>query len=194
MTPASPSRRLVVAALGLLPVLGGCTSSPPAKLYTLAPRPATTVNRSPATVSVKQVGVAKYLDRPEIVRYSDPYQLSASEFNRWSEGFSDMVTRVLVENMSQRLPGSQVYAASGPLTLSSAQVTVEVNIDKFDANPDGAVILAAQWVVHSDKKRDQFRRQEIRVATTSDDAISQVAAMSDGLGELATQIATGLAT
>lgn len=195
MTAGSPSRRLVIGALFFLPPLAGCSTTPPAKLYTLAPRAAAPVNRPAATVSVRQVAIAQYLDRPQIVRYSDLYQMSTSEYERWGEGLPDMVTRVLVENLSQRLPGSQVYAASGPLTpTKAAEVSVEVNVSKFDADPGGAVILAAQWIVHNGKKRDQFGSQEIRIATTSGDTTGQVAAMSDALGQLASQIAAGVAS
>ncbi len=198
MSAPSPSRRrLVGTLLLLLPVIAGCSSTPPPKLYTLAPRPATPANQLAATVSVRQVGVAPYLDRPQIVRYSSPYEMSASEFNRWGEGMSDMVTRVLVENLAERLPASQVYAAAGPLTLPGADITIEVNIPRFDADAGGTVILAAQWVVHSGsgkKAKDQFHAQQFRVAPPSNDTAGQVAAMSDALGQLASQIATTLPT
>jgi uncharacterized protein len=209
MTTRSPSRRLVLGALASLPSLAGCSTSPTPKLYTLAPRPATAgsrsatagsgstvASRSPMTVIVRQVDVAKYLDRPQIVRYSDSYEMKASEFERWGEGLPDMVTRVLVENLSQRLPASQVYAASGPLSLPVTDVTVEVNISKFDPDPGGTVILGAQWVVHSGsgkKARDNFHAREFRIAPTSNDTAAQVAAMSDALGQLADQIAAGVA-
>jgi uncharacterized lipoprotein YmbA len=193
MTTRAPSRRRFLGALFLLPVFA-CSDTPPAKLYTLAPRAATPLRRPPASVSVTQVAVAKYLDRPQLVRYSDPYQMSAAEYERWGEGMSDMVTRVLVDNLSQRLPGSQIYAASGPLTLPNAEFTVEVNVDKFDAGSDGIIILVAQWVIHSGKGRSQFSAQEIRVAPPSPDAAGQVAAMSDALAQLSSQIAAGIAT
>jgi uncharacterized protein len=195
MSAASPSRRLVVVALGLLSALGGCSASPPPKLYTLAPRPAATPDPGSAkTISVKHVEIAKYLERPQIVRYADPYQMTASEFDRWGEELGDMVTRVLVENLSQRLPGSQVYAATGPLTLARSEITIEINVDKFDVDPGGAVVLVAQWVVHGGKRSDKLHSENIRAATASSDTRDQVAAMSDALGQLASQIAAGLAT
>jgi uncharacterized lipoprotein YmbA len=177
----------------LLPALGGCSTSPPPKLYTLAPRPATPDPGSARTISVKHVEIAKYVERPQIVRYVDPYQISASEFDRWGEDLGDMVTRILVENLSQRLPGSQIYAATGPLTSSRSDITLEVNVDKFDADPGGAVVLVAQWVVHGGKRREKIHSEQIRIAMTSNDTTDQVAAMSDALGQLASQIAAGLA-
>lgn len=193
MTGGSPDRRLIVAALILLAALGGCQDSPSPKFYTLAARPATPTARFPKTITVKRVELAKYLDRPQMARHTDPYVLSLSEFDRWGEGLSDMVTRVLVEDLAQRLPGSQVYAATGPLTLPSADLTLEINIDRFEPDSGGAVVLAAQWVVHGGRRRDEFRAQQIRVATAGGDAADQVVAMSDALGQLASQIAVSIA-
>ncbi len=192
MTPGSPSRRLILVGLGLLPVLAGCSATPSPRLFTLAPQPATSDGRFSGTISVKRVTVAKYLDRPQIVRYSNPYELSFSEFMLWGEGLSDMVTRVLVENLSVRLPGSQIYAASGPLTKAKVDVTLEVNIDNFEPDPAGTVVLVAQWVAYREGHNDQLRSEQIQVMPASGDTMGQVAAMSDALGQLANQIAGGL--
>jgi uncharacterized protein len=186
------SRRQVVAVLAFLPALGACSTTPPPKLYTLAPRPGTPDNRFTGTISVKRVELAKYLDRPEIVRYSDPYQLSMSEYVRWGEGLGDMVTRVLVQDLAQRLPRSQLYAASGPLALPSPAVTVDVNVDKFEPDPSGAVVLLAQWVGRRERSGDRLQSEQITVAAGASDATAQVAAMSDALGQLADRIAGSL--
>jgi uncharacterized protein len=193
MTAGSPSRRLVIAVLALLPTVGGCSTTPSPRLFTLAPRPGTPDNRFSGTIEVKRVELAKYLDPPEIVRYVDAYELSMSEYVRWGEGLGDMVTRVLVEDLAQRLPRSQAYAASGPLTLPGPNVTIEVNIDRFESDPSGAVVLAAQWVAHHERSGDRIRSEQIRVAVGSSDPTAQVAAMSDALGQLADRIASGLA-
>ncbi len=194
MSIASASCRLAIAALGLLLIPAGCSTAPPTKLYTLAARPSPPVADPAKTISVRHVEIAKYLERPQIVRYLDPYQMDTLEFDRWGEELGDMVTRVVVADLALRLPGSEVYAATGPLTLPRSDITIEINVDKFDADPDGAVVLAAQWVVHGGKHRDKLRSEQIRVATTSNDATAQVAAMSDALGQLANLIAASLAS
>ena len=208
MTIESPARRHVLGALLLLPALARCSTTPPSRLYTLAPRPGTPIGRTAETVMLKRVAaptdrtagtvmlkhveIAKYLDRPQIVRYSGPYELTISEFDRWAESLSDMATRVMAANLAQRLPGCQVLTTSGPLTLKNSDTTIELNIDKFDVDPGGNVVLLAQWVIHH-VKTEQFRSQEIRVATPSSGISDQVAAMSDALGQLANQIAAGVA-
>jgi uncharacterized lipoprotein YmbA len=193
MTAASPSRRRIFAVLALLPALGACSTTPAPQLYTLAPRPGTPDNRFSGSISVRKAELAKYLDRPEIVRYSDPYQLSMSEYVRWGEGLPDMVTRVLVADLAQRLPRTQPYASSGPLSLPAPTITIDVNIDKFEPDPSGAIVLLAQWVARRERSGgERIRSEEIRVTTGSNDATAQVAAMSDALGQLADRIAGGL--
>ena len=192
MTPRSISHGLILATLVLLPALAGCSTTPPPRLFTLAPQPAAPAGQLARIISVKRVAIAKYLDRLQIVRYRDSYELSYSEFTLWGEGLGDMVTRVLVEDLSTRLPRSQVYAASGPLTAATPDITVEVNIDRFDTDPGGTVVLAAQWIAHRQGKSDQIRSERIEVAPASGDATGQVAAMSDTLGQFAGRIATGL--
>ncbi len=134
MTSGKLSRRRLMAGLGLLAALESCTTSPNSRFFTLVPQPAApSAGRSPATVAVKPVELAKYLDRPQIVRHSDAYELQISDLERWGEEMRDMVTRVLIENLTLRLPASQVVGASGSLTIRP-DVTVEVDISRFDAD------------------------------------------------------------
>jgi uncharacterized lipoprotein YmbA len=193
MTDARPSRRALAAGLLALPVLAACGTTPSPRLFTLTTRPANAVGKFSKTISVKRVDLAKYLDRPQIVRYSDSYELSLSEFNRWGEGLADMITRVLVQSIAELLPGSQVYADSGAVTLSTADISLEVNIDRFEPDPTGAIVLQAQWIGLGKGQRNHLNSARISVTPSSSDSPAQVAAMSDALAELAKQIATGLA-
>jgi uncharacterized lipoprotein YmbA len=197
MTVHLPSRRQLMIGAGLMPLVAACAETAPPRFFTLAARPPATGSTSPprraaTTVMVKSVEIAKYLDRPQIVRYADPYELRLFEFERWGEGMRDMVTRVMVENLSLRLPGGQVFAGSGPLTMH-ADTTVETEISRFDADPDGTVVLAAQWAVQRDGKRTRLQAKHIRVPTSPSDIAQLVAAMSDALGQLGDQIAFELA-
>ena len=192
MTGKLPSRRRLVAILALLPAVAACATPPP-RLFTLAPRPGKPDDRVVATIGVRRVELAKYLDRPEIVRHIDPYQLGMSDYVRWGEGLGDMVTRVLVADLAQRLPRSQLYAAAGPLAPPSPGIVLEVNIDKFEPEPSSAVVLAAQWLAHRERVSDRIQSEQLRVAMAADNPAAQIAAMSDALAQLADRIAGGLA-
>ena len=192
MTSGKLSRRRLMAGLGLLTVLEGCTTSPDSRFFTLVPRPAAAAGRSPATVAVKPVELAKYLDRPQIVRHSDAYELQISDLERWGEEMRDMVTRVLIENLTLRLPASQVVGASGSLTVR-ADVTVEVDISRFDADQNGKVFLDARSAVQRDGRRPSLGSDRISVQPVSPSVPDLVAAMSDALGQLSDRIAKVLA-
>ncbi len=192
MTRGNLSRRRLMAGLGLLAALEACTTSPNSRFFTLAPQPAASAGRSPATVAVKPVELAKYLDRPQIVRHSNAYELQIADLERWGEEMRDMVTRVLIENLSLRLPASQVVGTSGSLTIR-ADVTVEVDISRFDADQNGKVFLDARSAVQRDGRRPSLWSDRITVQPASPSVADLVAAMSDALGQLSDHIAQVLA-
>lgn len=178
--------------LVLLCALGACSPSPTPRLFTLAERPAPPAGRFVGTISVRRVAIAKYLDRLEIVSYSNSYELKLSEYNLWGEDLADMATRVLIGSLAQRMLGSQVYPALGALSVSTPDVALEVNITRFELDPGGAVVLSGQWVAHRKGQGDQLRSAQVRVVPNSNDTTAQVAAMSDALSQVASDIAAGL--
>lgn len=196
MTFGRISRRFV-AGFGLLALLAGCGTSPTPRLFTMAARPAPSPAQSSMKVVVKAVELGKYLDRPQIVRYSDPYELQIAELERWGEGMRDMTTRVLIEDLLLRLPGSQIIAESSPLSLT-ADATLEVDISRFDADETGEIMLDARWAVQRGVQRtvirqERIRQERIRFRPASTSITDFVAAMSDALGQLSDHIAQGIA-
>jgi uncharacterized protein len=188
---AELSRRVLVLALAGL--AAGCATTPPADLFTLVSRPGDKIDRSVRSVAVRVVDVAKYLDRPQIVRRNNAYEVTAAEFERWAEALDTMATRVLVENLSLRLPGSQVSAAASPVTVR-ADVVVAVDIARFDPDPDGTVILVARWTARHGDTPAPVQLERITAATGSKSVTDLVGAMSDCLGQLSDRIAASLAT
>jgi uncharacterized lipoprotein YmbA len=193
MTPVIFSRRRVVTILGLLPAMTGCSSSTPPRVFTLAPQPAPPAGSASMKLMVKPVEVPKYLDRSQIVRQSDGYELQIADLERWGESLRDMTMRVLIENLSLRLPASQIVSETSPVDLT-ADATIEVDVSRFDADPSGQAVLDARWAVKRDGRPTRVRLERIRVQPTSGSTNDMVAAMSDALGQLSDQIVLGLVT
>ncbi len=187
------SRRDLIALMAALP-LAACASSNP-QVFTLAVQPGTPAAApaagAPAAVAVATAGIPKYLDRPQIVRRGGSYQLDVSEFDRWGEPFADRVTRVLIGDLSLRLPDSQVFR-EGSAAATSATATVQLDLSRFDGEADGTIILAARWAVARGggaiAETGQFS-----VRPAGDSTADLVAAMSQALGQLADKIAVSLA-
>jgi uncharacterized lipoprotein YmbA len=187
MTEMSLGRRRFASLA--LPLLAAACGSPDPAYYTVATRPGPTFPSGPKIVVLKDIGLASYLDRREIVRSSEGYRLDVMANDWWGEALGGMLGRVLVVELSQRLPASTVYSENGAIT-ADANATIGVNLQRLDADKAGMLVLLAQVAVEFNRPR----RLASRTFTISKPLPAQtipglVAAISDGVGELADGIA-----
>jgi uncharacterized lipoprotein YmbA len=171
--------------LGLLLLLAGCTSPNPT-LYVLAPLPGDAAAGAPATVELREIGLARYLERSQIVRSSEGYRLDVLSNEWWGEPLGAMLSRVLVQELTNRLPGSTVFAESGAITVNPA-ATVAVNIERLDADATGATVLIAQVEVSG--KSTATRNVHLTVTPPAAGTPGLVEAMSQAIAQLADAIA-----
>jgi uncharacterized lipoprotein YmbA len=100
-----------------------------------------------------------------------------------------MLGRVLVVELSQRLPASTVYSESGAIT-ADANASVGVNLQRLDADRAGTLILLAQVAVEFNRPRRLASRTfTISKPMPTPSIPGLVAAISDAVGELADGIA-----
>src|SRR5262249_31165762 len=130
------------------------------------------------------IGLASYLDRREIVRSSADYKLGVMSNDWWGESLASMLSRVIVLGLSQRLPGSTVYAEGGAIT-GDPNAILSVNIQRLDLDAAGSVALLAQAAVDFNRpKRSATRTFQITKPVPSPGVTGQVAATADAVGEL----------
>jgi uncharacterized lipoprotein YmbA len=189
--PCGNQKTFILCAI-VCAFLAGC-SSPDPSFYTLQTVPGTPINGPPATVEVRRPGLAGYLDRADIVLKSESYKLSLNSQKQWAEPLGDMIGRVLTQDLSQRLPGKSVYTQSGAIT-ADADMRVEVDIQGFDSDGSGDIVLTAQVAVERGITHHPItsRHVSLHAPPNGTDAAAQVAAMSGLLGTLADQIAADI--
>ena len=165
-------------------------SSPNPDLYTLSPLPGTPVPGGPATVLLHQVFIARYLERPEIVRSSENFRLDVMANDAWGEPMAPMISRVLADDLSQRLPGTTILNINGAITAKE-EATVEVNVQRMDRDAAGALAFVAQASVEraQSSKGAVTRTNRTSVPIASAATGDEVRAMSIALGRLADEIA-----
>jgi uncharacterized lipoprotein YmbA len=186
----TPRRRLIIASL-VAAVLPAACGSPSPTLYALQPVAGVARAGGPRVVQLRPIGLARYLDRQQIVRSAEDYRLDVAANDWWGEPLGAMLTRVLVEELSQRLPGSTVLDEDGAIT-ADPDVTVELNIRRLDASRTGEVVLAAQVAVttrRSPRRPPVTRPFSASVLQASPDLNGFVAAASAAVGRLADAIA-----
>jgi uncharacterized lipoprotein YmbA len=177
------------AVLFLMVLLVASCASPSPRLYTLE-APAGPVRRfGPRVIELRSIGLARYLERSQIVRSSENYRLDVLPNDWWGEPLDAMIGRTLARALTQRLPGSTVYSENGAIS-AEPDVTVQVNVQRLDVDAGGAVRLIAQFAVvrRASDTRGVTIEVPVRGATTPD----LIAAMSDAIGQLADRIAASL--
>ncbi|HUN44427.1 MAG TPA: PqiC family protein [Acetobacteraceae bacterium] len=178
-------RRRVLRLLALLPA--ACTSPNP-NLYTLAVVRGPMRAGAPQRVELRLISLAHYLDRTQIVRSSEDYRLDVLGNDWWGEPLDSMLSRVLVQELSQRLPESAVYAENSGIS-ATPDASVELNVQRMDQDSSGAVLLLAQVAVTRAGRVTQARNLRFSVVPQGVGTTGLVAAMSAAVGQLADAIA-----
>ncbi len=180
---------VLVLALAVLAGTSGCAGSPTPELYTLSALPGDRVATRPLSLELRRVGLAGYLDRPEIVRGTVQYHLRVTDNDHWGEPLDGMLERVVTEDLVTRLPNASVFAESGAIS-TRPDVVLEIDIQRLDADGEGTLVLLSQLAVRPDS--GTATAQTVRLtaklpvpATTE----AQVAAMSTLIGQLADTVA-----
>lgn len=178
-----PGRRQLLAFAAPL-VAAACGSSSEPVLYTIAAKPGRELPTGPRIVQLREIGLARYLDRREIVRSTDGYRLDVTVNEWWGEPLGTMLTRVLVVGLSQRLPGSNIYGEGGAISVDPNAV-LAINIQRLDLDQNGTIELLAQAAVEFNRPRRTAARtfRITRPAPTANVA-GQVVAISDAVAEL----------
>jgi uncharacterized lipoprotein YmbA len=179
------SRR--AAILGVTAAVARCGSADP-NFYSVAAVPGSPRGGGPKVISVRQVNVPRYVDRQQIVKSSENFRLAVSANDWWGEPLQSMLTRVLVEELSQRLPGSMVFGENGAFSPAST-ATVGLNILRIDEDASGRVVLLAQAAVLRERKDTMTRDFNLSAPVNGTDTTAFVSAVSTAFG----QVADGLA-
>ena len=185
-------RIALLVAAGSLAALAAC-SSPNPVLYTIAPVPGTQQSGGPKVVALQQISTARYLERSEIVHSSENYRLDVMSNDWWGEPLGAMLSRVLVEELGERLPQSTVIGESGAVT-ATPDATIELNVQRLDEDASGNLLLQAQASV-SFKQRGSpvLRSFRFTVPPPTPDIPGEVTAISMAVGQLADGLASMLA-
>ena len=180
-----------LAAVGFVAPLAAC-SSPSPVLYTIAPVQGAVQTGTPKVIVLQQISTARYLERSQIVRSSENYRLDVTSNDWWGEPLSSMLSRVLIEELGQRLPQSTVIGESGAVS-ASPDATIELNVQRLDEDGSGNLVLQAQASV-SFKGRPASVLRSFRFVATPPEAGTpgEVNAISTAVGQLADGLASVL--
>jgi uncharacterized protein len=187
---------LVILAVNT-PVMNGCSTGPPPRLYVLtslshaesAP-PAT--GRRAISIGIGPVELPQYVNRPQIVTGQQSSELQSAASAQWAEPLQDGFTRVLAENLSLLLATDRVAIFPWKTFVPEYQVVVEVT--HFLGQTGGEVSLVALWSILNKDGREALvsKKSSFRESTGSSEYEALAAAMSRTVAALSRDIATAL--
>jgi uncharacterized lipoprotein YmbA len=183
-------RRIFLSGAGL--TLAGCVRTAMVNAYRLAPLPGAVRPGGPASIGVRSVGIPGYLDQNGIVRAAGAYQFNTYENEIWAEPLAGMLQAVMVQDLAQILPASTVLASGGAID-SPVQVDIEINVQKFDPDQAGQMVLLAQVAVKDGQSHAGLGTRTLSLTCPVGLGVTgTVAAMSALWGQAAGQIAAML--
>jgi uncharacterized lipoprotein YmbA len=174
-------------------MLAACSSSPPARFYTLnqiAPvaAPVAAAGSGAIPVRVEPVVIPAELDRPEMVIHSDPNRVRFADLDRWAAPLDEQIRRVLSDDLAARLPSNAVADPNEPNTHEPRR-TLSVSISVFDADESCAVTLNASWTLHTPDAGNRSGLEHIAQPSVGTCPASLPAAMSHALATFADRLA-----
>lgn len=136
MKPVSVSRTLMSAAIAATLLLAGCSSLPPLKHVMLTPPQTQRLAARPSDWKVRRVQMPEYLDNYDIQLRTANYVLTQLPNARWAERLPVATTRLLQQTINEKLQNNR-----------DKHYEVHVDVDTFEPQPSGQVVLAASWRV-----------------------------------------------
>ncbi|KEZ79167.1 hypothetical protein C41B8_00420 [Salinisphaera hydrothermalis C41B8] len=134
----------------------------------------------PSDWQVRRVQMPEYLDNYDIQLRTNDYVLTRLPDAKWAERLPVAVTRLLQQTIDEKLQDKR-----------DKHYQVHVNVDTFEPQPSGQVVLAAEWRVtdahdHVVARNDSLIKEPLPKTSRNADTIAR--AMSTAVRELAMQI------
>lgn len=181
-------------ALASVLTLTACASSPPVQFFTLDPISAQppSAHHLNMTVQVAAVHIPALLDRQEMVRKTAANTIEMSDQHRWAAPFSQMVQRVLTQNLAQRLPAGSVILPDQAAPSGTALVVIDIL--QFEADANGTVVFDGSWSLLHEGTHSTAQNYPLHFSAQTDAAgyTAQAQTMSRIMGRIADAITVRL--
>lgn len=173
-------------------VLTACGNAGPT-YYTLSSVPGMIYRGSASIIEVRTPSLAGFLDKDRIVSEISNNKLTLSSSDAWGDNVTNMIGRVMMLNLAQRLPDARIFLQN-QATETTPQVYVEMDISKFNQDSSGNAIVTADLVIrYNGDKPAKFNRLLTLQKTPADSGTQAlVVALSQLLGQVSDTAAENL--
>ncbi|RMH06722.1 MAG: membrane integrity-associated transporter subunit PqiC [Nitrospirae bacterium] len=184
----------IAAVLGISAACVGCAETQPSRFYLLqpvAPVPPQPVSLPAGlAVGLGPIELPEYLDRPQMVTFLSLHEVHLAEFHNWVEPLSDMIPRVLAENLTRLLNTEAVFIYPWK-RANPVAYHIPVTFIRFDASQRGEISLVARWAILTGLDRQTLlqKRSEIHLQARGNTHEALAAALSEALARFSQELA-----
>lgn len=182
--------RYVLVVL-LLCGLSACSTATAPQYYAIAlpdEQSGTLSASQQPVIAVSDVELADYLSSIGIVYQQDDVQLTTANQHRWAEALDKQLTRALLQNLRQQLPGWQ-WQNGQMAGQNIAQLQVKVR--GFHGKADGHAVISGEWVLNTGKQQYSGQFQQL-YPLTADGYPALVRELRTGWQQTTSQLAMQL--
>lgn len=108
--------------------------------------PVRTPTAAAPAIAIARPALPPYLERNELVTRTGDGRLEIHEKDLWSEPLDSAIARVTADNMRRLTGSTNVQPASSFITRDYTHL-VEIRFERFDPQPDGALLLECTWKI-----------------------------------------------
>ncbi|MDP9156012.1 MAG: PqiC family protein [Pseudomonadota bacterium] len=188
-----------VPAVGLvagIAALAACSSSPPARFYTLGGGSGDSTVRTTAPASfyleLAPVDMPPQVAKNQMVVQDGTAQVRVLEDQRWASLPADEVRRALSADLSQQLGAIDVYGTPHP--DGAAVYRVKVNVQRFESSPGKRALIDAVWSVRGVSNQAVLTCRTLSEQPVGDGYDALVAGHRQAVDALAGAISAGVKT
>lgn len=152
--------------------------------------PGRTPTKAAPAIAIARPALPPYLERSELVTRTGDGRLEIHEKDLWSEPLDSAIARVVADNMRRLTGSTNVQPASSFITRDYTHL-VEIRIERFDPEPDGALLLECTWKLQPLAGGDaapKSYRTTVPLPPTADRS-ARITAMNEALARLSRVIA-----
>lgn len=184
------------SALAFVAALAACSSSPPARFYTLGGASSDNAVRTAAPASfyleLAPVDMPPQVAKNQMVVQDGAAQVRVLEDQRWASLPADEVRRALSADLSQQLGAIDVYGTPHPEGV--AVYRVKVNVQRFESSPGKRALIDAVWSVRGVSNQAVLTCRTVAEQPVADGYDALVAGHRQAVDSLAGAISAGVKT
>ena len=180
-------RMLVMTGLAI--GASGCTSTPDPVLYTLgSPSSAPAANSSKQVIGLSELSLPAYARNLQITTALSAYRVSEDDDHRWASPPSEALTAALSKALESST-GSTVLQRPYPSGVRP-DIRLTITFDRLLRGEKGDAEMSGQYLIQTQDETTEIKRFSIIVPSDGSSYEAYMAALSTGLIELGSEIAT----